>query len=72
MSQRDIVAELEVLREQGIQNVADHVHAQDVLARAIAEIKNLRSLAGAVSQGDGDFRSIARDLPRNEPKATGT
>jgi hypothetical protein len=41
------------------------------LLRAAADrIEYLEGLAGAVSQGDGDFRSIARDLPRNEPKAS--
>ena len=41
---------------------------EDLMAEAAAEIRHLRSLAGAVSQGSGDFRTIARDLPCNEPK----
>lgn len=36
--------------------------------RALDRIQYLESVAGAVSQGDGDFRDITRNLPRNEPK----
>jgi hypothetical protein len=42
-----------------------------LLERAIKEIERLRPLAGAVSEGNGSFRAITRDLPRNEPKNTG-
>jgi hypothetical protein len=38
-----------------------------LLNEAADEIERLRSLAGAVSAGDGSFREIARDLPRKEP-----
>ena len=39
-----------------------------LLNDAADRIEYLEGLAGAVSQGDGDFRGIARNLPRNEPK----
>lgn len=42
-----------------------------LLNDAADRIEYLEAHVGAVSQGSGDFRTIASNLPRNEPKTTG-
>lgn len=63
MADKDLVEELESLRDDGVINATEQVRANAVLSRAIAEILRLRSLAGAVSVGSGDFRSVKTLLP---------
>jgi hypothetical protein len=66
MSDKDIV---ERLRETA--TAWSHVNicheAADEIVRLRAANEHLEKLAGAISKGDGDFRTIAKDLPR-EPK----
>lgn len=58
MPDKDIVAELQALIDG-----EDTLLVSDVLGRAIAEILRLRSLTGAVSAGNGDFRTVKALLP---------
>lgn len=59
MADKDIVAELQALIDG-----EDTLLVSDVLGRAIAEILRLRSLAGAVSVGAGDFQTIRNIAPQ--------
>lgn len=62
MAEKDIVAELQ--KSADVAHSDGRVGQADMLRRAIAEILRLRSLAGAVSAGAGDFQTIRNIAPQ--------
>lgn len=66
MVEQDLIAKLRSWDVHG--DGSNWIETSNLLQAAATEIERLRALAGAVSQGDGSFREIAKDLPRQEPK----